>query len=601
MKALQFFLGLWRRFPRLVALTLVLELVGALVESLAVISLIPVVDLLVNQDLANASPISRAALTLMQRAGLPTSVWAMATVFLVLASVTAIIGIVAKAYVYRTKYALLGDMILGTFDDFFNARWQFFSGGAQGTLLNTFSREIGIVGDAFGAMAVFFVTSVRILLYLAAPFYISWEVTTISMGMAVILASPFLFFGRLSHRWGRINTATANRMMSVVQEGLALAKIIQGFGNPSKSRAQLEAAFHQHRTATINFQTFKYAVSAANKPAGFLMLIVSLYAAQRLGVPLSETAVLLLCLLQIVPLISLVVEQRTSLDNFFPSYEQIMTLRAKAQDLRQQEGGTPFTGFTRALQVRNLTFAYPAHEPALRDITLEIPRGTMLALVGQSGAGKSTFIDLIMGFHKPTAGQILFDDVPLETLDLISFRQRLGYVPQDSALFHMTLRENLLWAKGDATPAEIDRACRQANATEFIERLPQGLDTVVGDRGMRLSGGQVQRIALARAILRRPDLLILDEATSALDSQSERLIQEAIEMVARETTVIVIAHRLSTVVNADRIAVLDGGRLVEFGSYQELIQRRGRFEEMIRMQALQPAAEAVGAGEPAAP
>ena len=193
---------------------------------------------------------------------------------------------------------------------------------------------------------------------------------------------------------------------------------------------------------------------------------------------------------------------------------------------------------------------------------------------------------MIMGFHEPVSGMITFDGIPLQTFDINSYRQRIGYVPQDSVLFNTTIRDNLRWGNEEAGEAEIGEACRQANASEFIERFPDRYDTLVGDRGVRLSGGQCQRLALARAVLRKPELLILDEATSSLDTYSERLIQQAVESVAKETTVIVIAHRLSTVVNADYIYLLERGSVVEEGTYQDLLCKNGHFSDMVKLQSL---------------
>ncbi|MHA1372257.1 MAG: ATP-binding cassette domain-containing protein, partial [Promethearchaeota archaeon] len=168
----------------------------------------------------------------------------------------------------------------------------------------------------------------------------------------------------------------------------------------------------------------------------------------------------------------------------------------------------------------------------------------------------------------------------------MTYRQKIGYVPQDSMLFNMSIRENLLWACEDASQEEIKEACRLANAEEFIDKLKRGIDTIVGDRGVRLSGGQVQRIALARAVLRQPEILILDEATSSLDTRSERLIQEALERISGDITVIVVAHRLSTIVNADYIYVLENGEIVEEGVYNKLIEKNGVFHQMAVMQKL---------------
>jgi ATP-binding cassette subfamily B protein/subfamily B ATP-binding cassette protein MsbA len=209
----------------------------------------------------------------------------------------------------------------------------------------------------------------------------------------------------------------------------------------------------------------------------------------------------------------------------------------------------------------------------------------MLALVGPSGAGKSSVADLLVGLYAPTSGHILIDGVHLDELDLASWQQGLGVVSQDTFLFNNTLAENIAFGTPGASRARIEAAAAAAQAAGFIEALPQGYDTLVGERGYRLSGGQRQRISLARAILKEPELLILDEATSALDSQSERLVQEAIERFERNHTVLVIAHRLSTIVKADQILVLDRGRVVEHGNHESLLACQGLYYELYQQQS----------------
>jgi len=316
------------------------------------------------------------------------------------------------------------------------------------------------------------------------------------------------------------------------------------------------------------------------------MVVVALFSARRFNVPLSEITVLLAALLQAAVAIGSIMTKKNALEIFLPSYEQINTLRQRAKRLAQISGNRQFGGFTRELSIETISFAYPGHEAVLIDINARIPKGKMVAFVGESGTGKTTLIDLIIGFHQAQKGCILFDGVPLSDFDINSYRQKIGYVPQDSVLFNMTIRDNLLWAYKSATDKEIIHACRQANADEFITKFSEGYNILVGDRGVRLSGGQVQRIALARAILRKPELLILDEATSSLDTYSERLIQQAIENIAKETTVIAIAHRLSTIAKADYVYVLKNGRIVEEGTYSKLIQMKGHFNRMVQLQAL---------------
>lgn len=249
-------------------------------------------------------------------------------------------------------------------------------------------------------------------------------------------------------------------------------------------------------------------------------------------------------------------------------------------------GGIPFATLQRSISFSHVSLQYaPDIEPALSDICFTLPKGQVLALVGPSGAGKSSIADLLNGLYAPSKGTILIDGQPLESFELASWQKRLGVVSQDTFLFNATIAENISFGMPEATPQQIDEACQAALASGFIHSLPKGYDTLVGERGYRLSGGQRQRLSLARAILREPELLILDEATSALDSQSERLVQQAIERYERNHTVLVIAHRLSTIVAANQIIVLDRGRIVESGTHSVLIEKKGLYSQLWQHQS----------------
>ncbi|MFE7379280.1 ABC transporter ATP-binding protein [Streptomyces zhihengii] len=256
----------------------------------------------------------------------------------------------------------------------------------------------------------------------------------------------------------------------------------------------------------------------------------------------------------------------------------------QAPDLESNEGKAPVERVTGRIDFEQVGFAYDDAAPAVEGFSLTARPGETIALVGASGAGKSTVLNLLIGFIRPTSGRILLDGIDMSTLDLRSYRRFLSVVPQESILFEGSIRDNVTYGLSDIDERTLQQALRDANALEFVERLPDGLDTVVGQRGARLSGGQKQRLAIARALIRDPRVLVLDEATSALDNRSEGLVQEALARLVHGRTVFVVAHRLSTIQGADRIVVMANGTVRESGTHDELLARGGAYAE------LQPAA-----------
>jgi subfamily B ATP-binding cassette protein MsbA len=301
----------------------------------------------------------------------------------------------------------------------------------------------------------------------------------------------------------------------------------------------------------------------------------------------AEIALLLAIALRLMAPVGSLARAQAQLTQVAPMLQAILDLVQGPAALAPHGGSLPFVGLQQGVRLAGVTFCYaPDEPPVLQALDLEIPCGQMTAVVGASGAGKSSLVNLLARLYDPTEGHIYVDGVDLRDLALTTWRRHLAVVSQDVFLFHATVLDNLRFARPEATDEEIVRACRLAQAHEFIAALPHGYDTVLQEQGVRLSGGQQQRIALARALLVDADLLILDEATSELDAPTERAIQQALETYRQGRTVLVIAHRLSTVAQADQIYVLDSGRLVEKGSHDDLVARRSVYWRLVQAQRL---------------
>jgi len=528
MKTFKFIAQMFRDVPRLLTINIILSLIVSIMSGGFILAIGPLVDFYIHPDLEGISRFSATIFSFLDKFHIPITLGSLMIIFFSFVCLTTISTIISRYVIIRTKVKYVKDLTLGMYRDFIKARWTFFTKTKQGVIWNAFTQELDVVGNAFTAITSIFAFSIQMIIPIIIPFYISWQVTTFSLIVAAVFSLPFLFLGKFSYRFGKKYTSTANLVMSFIQQNMSSAKIVLGFGNQLKSITNLNKLFEKRVSAILYRQLLSESIPLLFFPFIALMIITALYVAKLFSVPLSDIAILLLSLRQVAISLGNILTYKNAIDSYYPSYETLECLRNKATSLPQWTGSKTFTGFQKEIVIKDLNFSYIANKPVLNDINIGIEKGQMVALVGRSGAGKSTLIDLILGFYHLDKGKIEFDGINILEFDIISYREKIGYVPQENMLFHMSIRENLLWAKEDATDEEIKLACKEAHADEFIEGLANGYQTVVGERGVRLSGGQIQRISLARALLRKPELLILDEATSSLDTQSERHIQEAI-------------------------------------------------------------------------
>ena len=568
----------WQADRKNFLLILLLNIGVALSSSVSIVMLIPMLDLL-DISVGTGGTLSVllqpfAGMGYLQRAII--LILAFVVIILLQAALSAFASVRQNAYLERYEMAMRREV----YDAIGSAGWEVLSGKTGTDLIQLIAIQCrqarGCLAHTISLIASFFTALFQLMIAL----WMSLPVTLAALIVGVSFLFLFRPFQKKSREYGKKAVEANRKLHREMQNQLNSIKEIRAYGveeHHSELFQNISQEYYDISLQTTQLRVIPqlcYSVASA-----VLIALAFVFSVLILKTGTAQLVVLVYIFSRLWPVFSSWQGRLQQIQSGLPSYETIRTgIEELSQGVRETVQKNALLTFQREVTFENIGFTYrDGNEEVLKNINFNLPYGSVTALVGPSGAGKSTTADLLLGLLRPTKGQILVDGTVLDENTMCAWRKAIGYIPQQPLIINATIRENLLRFHPEATEEEMIDALKRSLAWPFIEKMPKGLDTVLGDKGTRLSGGERQRIVLARVLIGKPKLIILDEATSALDYESENFIRETIRSLRESTTVLIIAHRMATIRGADRAIILLDGQIAEQGTLQELLQKEGSY------------------------
>jgi len=488
------------------------------------------------------------------------------------------------------QYHLITEMRNRLYKHFNSQSLSYFHQKKSGELTSIIINDVANLRRALGtSFHQLLVEPINLLAFTVLLFIINWKLALISIVIVPISGITIMTIGRSIRRKSRRTAAMIAGITNIITETFSSIRVVKAFAMEGYEVQRFFKETHKYFKLILRRAKLRLLASPITETLGVMMGVLLLWVGgmevlSGKGLTPEDFLRFILLLFAMMDPLRKLSNVNVELQAGAASAERIFAILETPPTIVDKFDAVIIDTFEDKIQINDVSFKYESDDTVLKNISFEIKKGSAVALVGSSGAGKSTLADLIPRFYDVNQGAIEIDGQDIRHVTLNSLRRLMGIVTQETILFNDTVKANIAYGQKDVDDEQVIAAAKAANALEFIEELPKGLDTVIGEKGVKLSGGQRQRLAIARAIMKNPPILILDEATSALDTESERLVQEALETLMTDRTVLVIAHRLSTVTNADKIIVMEKGLIKEMGTHDELIQKNGLYSNLYNIQ-----------------
>jgi len=581
--------NLTQLMPRKVLLAITLMVLLSLTEAVGLVLLIPLLGL-VGLDVGQGSlgQMGELVSAFFRFLGLEPTLVLVLLIYVLVVSFSAFLTRYQTLKTSQIQYEFAAHLRKRLYNAITNSSWLFFSRMKASNFAHALTNEIDRISVGTGQFLTFISGIMILVVYIIFALELAGLFTGVIFAVGVAILLLLRRRASRSRSSGEEITTTTRDLYYSIMQHLDGMKTIKSFGMQNENiklfSKQANQVARNYLDAIRSYADVKILFDIGTV---IVLAIMVYFLIEIIKIPTASLFLLIYLFVRMIPQFSTIQRAYQYFTNMLPAFSNVMRLEEECLENSEKAGsGEEQIGLKNEIKLENVKFSYRGGEHfSIKDMNLKIPAGKTTAIAGPSGAGKSTVADLVMGLIKPEEGKVCVDGVAVTQKSLASWRNKIGYVAQETFLFNETIRFNLRLSRPDASEEELQEVLKLAAANEFVSKLPEGMDTVIGDRGVRLSGGERQRLALARALLRKPSLLIMDEATSNLDSENEKKILKAIDDLHGEITILIIAHRLSTIQNSDCIYLVDGGKIVESGVWDELLEnKKGSFRDIYEAQ-----------------